>query len=128
MLEDNSNPDRVRQALTSLVELIDHALRLAAPDRDVTRWTRRPEHYTRDGNPTRAARWAFLTRDLGEVGGLLSAFLEADLDEMLGLLKQLQGGKHCLEQSLSLTQADMLLVRAHGVARTIVIVWKIGRG
>lgn len=128
VLEDRSNPDRVGQAANSMVEVVDHSLRIAAPDERVMPWAQ-PNHFD-EKDPrklTRAARWEFLTRDLGDAAGLLHPFLEANMRDMRGLLKELQGGKHGLAATLTPGQAKVLLARVHGVARLIVIVWRIGR-
>jgi len=128
VLRDAGNPDRERQAATSIVELWEHALQQAAPDDQVKPWAGPgPEHYLPDGRLKRSARWAYLTRNIHGAAGRFDPVMEASVTDMVGIIKELQNGKHRLEPSLRPALIKVLLIRVDGALRTLYIVWKCQR-
>lgn len=115
----SSNPDRVRQALTSLRELVSHLLRKLAPDDEVRSWTSDPTHY-HEGKPTRSARCQYVARNLGDAAPDFARFLEADAAEARAVIKQLNDGTHSLV-SMPPNVAIVVAVRAEGLLKTLIV-------
>ena len=60
---DSQNPDRCRHFASSHRELSTHLLHLLAPDSEVKQWTEDPNHYNKDGKPTRRTRLKYIARN-----------------------------------------------------------------
>jgi|GEM_PF-2923531 hypothetical protein len=59
----SQNPDHCRHFASSYRELFTHVLHLLAPDNEVKQWTKDPNHYDKDGRPTRRARLKYIARN-----------------------------------------------------------------
>jgi hypothetical protein len=131
-LEDRGNPARVRAFAGLAVELCDHTLRVAAPDDLVRPWAL-PEHFldARYGRKTRelrrAARWAYLARDLGNVGMRYGPLMELAVVNMLDTIGELQQVKHQLTSSLTPGAARVVVAQVDAGLRGLYIVWKAQR-
>ncbi|MHB8088820.1 MAG: pPIWI-associating nuclease domain-containing protein, partial [Anaerolineaceae bacterium] len=58
----SQNPDHLRHFASSHRELSTHILHLLAPNDQVKKWTKDPNHFDKDGKPTRKARLKFIAR------------------------------------------------------------------
>lgn len=89
-------PAAASQAASTLVELIDWSLRLAAPEKAVLEW-HASEHRSAaelyQGGPTRGLRVRFLLRNRGADGVAANTYAK----HLAEILKLLQGGKHRIE-------------------------------
>jgi hypothetical protein len=88
-------PDAAGQAATSLVELIDWALRMAAPEKEVLRWhsdNARPDSDLHGGRPTRRLKVEYVL----VMGGRDPKAGEHFTKGLLGSLEWLEGAKHKL--------------------------------
>jgi hypothetical protein len=89
-------PDAAAQAATSLIEVIDWALRIAAHEEQVLRWHakgNRPASELQQGKPTRRLKvnYVLLTRDRDPESG------EHFTSGLLRSLRWLEGAKHGLD-------------------------------
>ena len=108
----SDNPDKVRQAITSLRELLTHVLHLLAPDEQVLSFTENPADF-HEGRPTRRTRIRFICS--AKAGDLFEAFTEADIEAAIKVFDLCQRGTHALKQPLTERQAAVLLSRAEGL-------------
>lgn len=59
----SKNPDHLRHFASSHRELLTHILHLLAPNDQVKEWTTDPNHFDKDGKPTRRARLKYIARN-----------------------------------------------------------------
>lgn len=59
----SKNPDHFRHFASSHRELCTHILHLLAPNDQVKEWTKDPNHFDKDGKPTRKARLKYISRN-----------------------------------------------------------------
>ncbi len=78
------NPDRCRHFASSHRELSTHVLHLLAPDNKVKQWTKDPNHYDKDGKPTRRARLKYIARNHNN--DTFVDFLIKDFENQMALL------------------------------------------
>lgn len=120
----SSNPDRARHFSISARELLSHVLRLLAPDEEVRKWTKLPDHY-KDGKPTRKARLLFICRTINS--NRLNRFVEKDTVALLELMDILHGGTHGLQSGLTDEQMRALDLRLEGALRFLLEIGRIKR-
>jgi len=112
----SSNPDKVRHALTSARELLNHVLHALAPDDEVATWSTSPKDFVAK-KPTISARlrYIFSTVSFGPIG----TFLEADCNAAIELYALLNRGTHEILPAISVEQSRILLRKIHGVICTL---------
>lgn len=89
-------PHAASQAAHSMMEAIDWALRLAAPNDDVLAWhstTQRPQDELHNGKPTRTLRTRYLLRDRPDE----AKAAEMHIKSLAALATIIQNAKHGLE-------------------------------
>lgn len=59
----SSNPDHCRHFASSHRELATHVLHLLSPNNKVKQWTQDPNHFGKDGKPTRTARIKYIAKN-----------------------------------------------------------------
>jgi len=80
----SQNPDHCRHFASSHRELSTHVLHLLAPDNEVRKWTKDPNHYDKDGRPTRRARLKYIARNHNN--DTFVDFLIKDFENQMALL------------------------------------------
>jgi hypothetical protein len=80
----SQNPDHCRHFASSHRELSTHVLHLLAPDNEVRLWTQDPNHYGKDGKPTRRARLKYIARNHNN--DTFVDFLIKDFENQMALL------------------------------------------
>lgn len=78
------NPDHCRHFASSHRELSTHILHLLAPDEAVKKWTKDPNHFDKDGKPTRKARLKYIARN--HSNDTFVDFLIKDFENQMALL------------------------------------------
>lgn len=109
----SNNLDKHRHAVISVRELVTQVLHLLAPDERVRKWSDNPEHYSRDGRPTRRARISFVTSVVDSP--VFSKFVEADLIAAEGVFDLLHKGTHRVETPFTDEQVAALIARVEGL-------------
>lgn len=80
----SQNPDHCRHFASSHRELSTHILHLLAPDNEVRQWTKDPNHFDKEGKPTRRARLKYIARN--HSNDTFVDFLSKDFDNQMTLL------------------------------------------
>ena len=80
----SQNPDHCRHFASSHRELSTHVLHLLTPDNEVKQWTKDPNHYDKDGKPTRRARLKYIARNHNN--DTFVDFLIKDFENQMALL------------------------------------------
>lgn len=80
----SQNPDHCRHFASSHRELSTHVLHLLALDNEVRKWTKDPNHYDKDGKPTRRARLKYIARNHNN--DTFIDFLIKDFENQMALL------------------------------------------
>lgn len=80
----SQNPDHLRHFASSHRELSTHILHLLAPNDEVKKWTKDPNHFDKDGKPTRKARLKFIARNHNNK--TFVDFLIKDFENQMALL------------------------------------------
>lgn len=114
------NPDRSRQIIVSLRELVTHVLHQTAPDNDIHSWTVNPSFFS-NGRPTREARLHFICRGLNH--DHFRQFVNKDVSAHLEFIQILQRGTHELTISLTDEQLRALITRTESLVRFILVIW-----
>ncbi|MEG4021655.1 pPIWI-associating nuclease domain-containing protein [Microcoleus sp. S13C4] len=117
---ESTNPDKARQAATSLRELFTHVLHTLSPDDQVKNWSNSPEHYDK-GKLTRRARLLYICRSLNH--GPCSDFIEKDINAVLEFLKLFQRGTHEITSPYTELQLKMMLRRMESTLRFLLEIW-----
>ncbi len=92
----SQNPDHCRHFASSHRELSTHILHLLAPDNEVKQWTQDPNHYDKEGKPTRRTRLKFIARN--HSNDTFIDFLIKDFENQMALLN---ADEHRKEQEYS---------------------------
>jgi len=101
------HPDQARHVLISLRTLLEQVLHRLSPDNEVRAWSTEPTHF-QQGRPTRAARVAFICREINS--GPLTGFLDKDMAVHVCLLNLLQR-VHQSDVPFTVKQQQALLTR-----------------
>ena len=80
----SQNPDHLRHFASSHRELSTHILHLLAPNDQVKKWTKDPNHFDKDGKPTRKARLKYIARNHNNK--TFVDFLIKDFENQMALL------------------------------------------
>ena len=80
----SQNPDHLRHFASSHRELSTHILHLLAPNDQVKEWTKDPNHFDKDGKPTRKARLKYISRN--HKNKTFVDFLIKDFENQMALL------------------------------------------
>jgi hypothetical protein len=80
----SQNPDHCRHFASSHRELSTHILHLLAPENKVRQWTKDPNHYDKEGKPTRRARLKYIARNHNN--DTFVDFLIKDFENQMALL------------------------------------------
>jgi hypothetical protein len=118
---NSENPDRIRHFATSLRELFTHVLHTVAPDDKVKEWSKTPEHYDKEGKPTRRARLLYVCRVLNHEP--FSKFVDKDIDAVLEFFELFQQGTHKVTSRFTDLQLAIMLVRMESTLRFILEIW-----
>ena len=103
----SDNPDRVRQVMVSLRTLLDHLLRMLAPDGEVRAWSSQPDFY--EGKKVlRRGQLYYICRHIHD--DTFSRFVEANVNVVLSLASSLNQ-LHVLENRVTEKQLRVLLNR-----------------
>lgn len=81
---NSKNPDHLRHFASSHRELSTHILHLLAPNDQVKEWTKDPNHFDKDGKPTRKARLKYISRN--HKNKTFVDFLIKDFENQMALL------------------------------------------
>jgi hypothetical protein len=80
----SKNPDHLRHFASSHRELCTHILHLLAPNDQVKEWTKDPNHFDKEGKPTRKARLKYISRN--HKNKTFVDFLIKDFENQMALL------------------------------------------
>lgn len=80
----SKNPDHLRHFASSHRELCTHILHLLAPNDQVKEWTKDPNHFDKEGKPTRKARLKYISRN--HKNNTFVDFLIKDFENQMALL------------------------------------------
>jgi hypothetical protein len=114
----SDNPDRKRHVVVSLRELVTHVLHSLAPDKEVHKWTDKPEHF-HEGRPTRTARVLYICRGVNH--GPFISFINADVKANVEFIALFQRGTHELDITFSESQLRALVTRTESFLRFLLL-------
>jgi len=114
----SDNPDRKRHVVVSLRELVTHVLHSLAPDKEVQKWTDKPEHF-HEGRPTRTARVLYICRGVNH--GPFTSFINADVKANVEFIALFQRGTHELDIVFSESQLRALVIHTESFLRFLLL-------
>jgi hypothetical protein len=109
---DSANPEKVRHCLTSLRELITQVIHTLAPDREIRKWSQKPDLYDKQ-RPTRRARMLYICRGVGDTD--MADFVKSDIDTSLKFINTLNIGTHKITADLRKNHLNAMVSRAVGL-------------
>lgn len=86
----SQNPERCRHFASSHRELATHVLHSLAPDDEVKAWTKDPNHFNKEGHPTRRARLLYIARNTRN--GSFVEFVVSIFGNQIDLLNAVEHG------------------------------------
>jgi hypothetical protein len=102
----SKNPDHLRHFASSHRELSTHILHLLAPNDQVKEWTKDPNHFDKDGKPTRKARLKYISRN--HKNKTFVDFLIKDFENQMALLN---ADEHRVSQEYTEQELNALHMR-----------------
>lgn len=99
------NADKIRHSSISLRELVNHLLRMLAPDEEIAAWSQDPD-LKQDERYKRSARLEFLARNIHPGG--FADFTKKSHKATLAALDLLQKGAHSLDEPFDEERAERL--------------------
>lgn len=94
----SDNPDKARQTIASLRELMTHLLHRLSPDEEIKKWSTKPEHYV-NKRPTRACRLEYIFRDCR--GSSIQSYIDNEVKFTRDFFDLLNNGTHSLDTKLT---------------------------
>ncbi len=104
----SSNPDKVRQSVTSLRELSTHILHHLSPDDEIRKWSTSDDDFS-NKRPTRKGRLRYIARNINH--GPFTDFVDKDITALVAIFDMFQPGTHSLTPYFTEDQVKVLIAR-----------------
>ena len=121
---ETPNPDRARQVMVSLRELVTHILHLLAPDASIQNWNNDPNCY-HNGRPTRKTRLLYINRKISSAS--LSKSVDAHVAWTLELIDVLNAETHVISSRLTDQELQALVVATESLLYSLMWTFPVGQ-
>ena len=121
---ETPNPDRARQVMVSLRELVTHVLHLLAPDASIQNWNNDPNCY-HNGRPTRKTRLLYINRKISSAS--LSKSVDAHVAWTLELIKVLNAETHVISSCLTDQELHTIVIATESLLYSLLWTFPVGQ-
>jgi hypothetical protein len=121
-LVESTSADSNRHFSISLRELMNHALRLLAPDASVTQWAEKSDDDFVKGHPTRPGRVRYIMRRMKNTA--YEPFIREDMRQVVRLIEALNDGTHAIDSEAEALARKLVLRRVEFFVSLLIEVHK----